>query len=239
MKNIILFDIDGTLTEPRKKIEKRMLNTLLELKNKYKIGCISGSDFNKCKEQVGENILEIFDYSFFENGLVSYKGKDLINIENIKIFLGEYKIKEFINYILKYLSSIDIPLKRGTFIEFRNGMINISPIGRNCSQEERDEFEKFDKENTIRKNMIDKLKENFKEYDLTYSIGGQISFDVFPKGWDKTYCLQFLKQFENVYFFGDKTKIGGNDYELYSSDRTISFTTIGVDNTIELLRTID
>ena len=33
---------------------------------------------------------------------------------------------------------------RGTFIEFRNGMMNVSPIGRNCSQEERDEFEKFD-----------------------------------------------------------------------------------------------
>ena len=33
---------------------------------------------------------------------------------------------------------------RGTFIEFRSGMLNISPIGRNCSQEERDEYEKFD-----------------------------------------------------------------------------------------------
>ena len=33
---------------------------------------------------------------------------------------------------------------RGTFIEFRNGMLNISPIGRNCSQSERDEYEKYD-----------------------------------------------------------------------------------------------
>lgn len=36
-------------------------------------------------------------------------------------------------------------LFRGTFIEFRSGMLNVSPIGRNCSQEERDEFEKYDK----------------------------------------------------------------------------------------------
>lgn len=28
---------------------------------------------------------------------------------------------------------IELPLKRGTFIEYRNGMVNISPIGRNCS----------------------------------------------------------------------------------------------------------
>lgn len=36
-------------------------------------------------------------------------------------------------------------ISRGTFIEFRSGMVNVSPIGRNCSQEERDEFEKYDK----------------------------------------------------------------------------------------------
>ena len=34
---------------------------------------------------------------------------------------------------------------RGTFIEFRSGLINVSPIGRNCTQAERDEFEKYDK----------------------------------------------------------------------------------------------
>jgi Eukaryotic phosphomannomutase len=40
-------------------------------------------------------------------------------------------------------------LFRGTFIEFRSGMINVSPIGRNCSQEERDEFERYDKVHMI------------------------------------------------------------------------------------------
>lgn len=34
---------------------------------------------------------------------------------------------------------------RGTFIEFRNGMLNISPIGRSCTQEERIEFSEIDK----------------------------------------------------------------------------------------------
>lgn len=35
-------------------------------------------------------------------------------------------------------------MKRGTFVEFRKGMLNVSPIGRNCSQQEREEFEKYD-----------------------------------------------------------------------------------------------
>ena len=35
--------------------------------------------------------------------------------------------------------------------------------------------------NVRRKAFIAKLKKEFADLDLTYSIGGQISFDVFPK----------------------------------------------------------
>lgn len=39
------------------------------------------------------------------------------------------------------------------------------------------------------------------------SAGGQISFDVFPDGWDKRYCLELIeKTHSSVHFFGDKTK---------------------------------
>lgn len=35
----------------------------------------------------------------------------------------------------------------------------------------------------------------------------QISFDVFPAGWDKTFALRFLdpKDYDEIHFFGDKT----------------------------------
>ncbi|KAK4371932.1 hypothetical protein RND71_007316 [Anisodus tanguticus] len=68
--------------------------------------------------------------------------------------------------------------KTGTFIEFRSGMLNVSPIGRNCSQEERDEFEKYDKVHKIRETMITVLRKKFAHLNLTFSIGGQSSFDV-------------------------------------------------------------
>ena len=57
----------------------------------------------------------------------------------------------------------------------------------------------------------------FQRFGLTFSIGGQISFDVFPNGWDKTYCLQHIEacKFDEVHFFGDKTYEGGNDYEIF------------------------
>jgi phosphomannomutase len=54
--------------------------------------------------------------------------------------------------------------------------------------------------------MVAALKAEFADLGLGYSIGGQISFDVFPIGWDKTYCLRFVENdFDDIHFFGDKT----------------------------------
>ena len=40
-----------------------------------------------------------------------------------------------------------------------------------------------------------------------FIAGGQISFDVFPIGWDKTFCLRFVENegYNEIHFFGDKT----------------------------------
>merc|ERR1712046_540256 len=189
-------------------------------------GVVGGSDFVKQKEQLGPKTLELFDYNFAENGLVAYKNGELFKKVSISEHLGEEKIQRLINWTLRYLSEITLPLKRGTFIEYRAGMMNISPIGRNCSREERNDFEKFDNENLIRKKMIEAMKVEFADYDLPYSIGGQISFDVFPKGWDKTFCLRYLDEaeFTEVHFFGDKAMEGGNDFEIFSHERTIGHT---------------
>ncbi|OON13747.1 eukaryotic phosphomannomutase, partial [Opisthorchis viverrini] len=104
-----------------------------------------------------------------------------------------------------YLSKLELPFKRGTFIEFRKGLINVCPVGRSCSQEERDEFAKYDEEHQIRQKFVDDMRLHFGSMELQFAIGGQISIDVFPRGWDKRYCLQFLKDYDEIHFFGDKT----------------------------------
>jgi phosphomannomutase len=46
-------------------------------------------------------------------------------------------------------------------------MINVSPIGRNCSVPERVEYEKFDLEHKIRENFIAAIKKEFPDLGLT------------------------------------------------------------------------
>lgn len=166
---------------------------------------------------------------------MAYKAGELINSSTILDHLGNEKIKTFVNFVLKYIADLDIPIKRGTFIEYRTGMLNVSPIGRNCSREERNAFEEYDSTHHVRKTMVQVLEKEFPTYELQFSIGGQISFDVFPKGWDKTYCLQFVQDFDEIHFFGDKTYPGGNDHEIYVDSRTIGHSVEKPDDTLALL----
>ena len=78
-----------------------------------------------------------------------------------------------------------------------------------------------DSERNIRKTFVEALNKEFPNIGLHFAIGGQISIDAFPHGWDKRYCLQYVeKRFEKIYFYGDRTSEGGNDYHIYADERT-------------------
>eukprot|EP00003_Mantamonas_plastica_P003788 TRINITY_DN1296_c1_g2_i1.p2 TRINITY_DN1296_c1_g2~~TRINITY_DN1296_c1_g2_i1.p2 ORF type:complete len:188 (+),score=67.25 TRINITY_DN1296_c1_g2_i1:206-769(+) len=175
-----------------------------------------------------------FDYVFSENGLVAFKDGEEFHRQNLKVYMGEEKLTKFINFCLHFIADAEVPVKRGTFVEFRNGMINVSPCGRNVNQEERVAFGEWDKENKLRELFVEALEEECKGDGWKFSIGGQISFDVFPEGWDKTYCLQHVAEnnYKEIHFFGDKTYVGGNDYEIFMDERTQGHTTTGPEDTV-------
>ncbi|KAL2109761.1 hypothetical protein VUR80DRAFT_2056 [Thermomyces stellatus] len=238
---IVLFDVDETLTRARRSVTPEMLALLARLREKCAIGFVGGSNLAKQQEQLGTpsvDVVTLFDWCFAENGLTAYRVGEPLESNSFIKYIGEENYKELVNFCLRYIADLDIPVKRGTFVEFRNGMINVSPIGRNASVEERDQYQKFDLEHKIREKFVEVLKEKFGHLGLTFSIGGQISFDVFPTGWDKTYCLRHLEneaknggiQYKTIHFFGDKTFEGGNDYEIYNDPRTVGHSVTGPDD---------
>ena len=123
-------------------------------------------------------------------------------------------------------------------------MINISPIGRNASIAERNAYQAYDLAHNIRRDFVAALREKFPDFGLTYSIGGQISFDVFPTGWDKTYCLEHVQaekersgiEYTTIHFFGDKTDKGGNDYEIFEDKRTVGHSVKNPEDTMRILK---
>ena len=107
-----LFDVDGTLTPPRQKISPDVHSFLQALRQKVVVGVVGGSDLPKQKEQLGDDVINNFDFSFSENGLVAYKQGELVGVESINSYLGEESIKELINFVLHYIADLDIPIKR-------------------------------------------------------------------------------------------------------------------------------
>jgi phosphomannomutase len=61
-----------------------------------------------------------------------------------------------------------------------------------------------------------------------------------PCRWNKTYCLRHVEdeRFEEIHFFGDKTKEGGNDYEIFADPRTIGHTVTSPEDTMRQIREV-
>ena len=247
---LLLFDMDGTLTPSRNKITAEVKEQLHYFKSFdfIKLGVVSGSDLVKIQEQLGEDVLEVFDYVCTENGLVTYCNGQLTHSNSMVEFLGESVYQKIVNGFLKILSTVELDVKRGNFLELRTGMLNVCPIGRSCTQKERDNFESFDKVHKVREKIVEQMNQYLTysglEDILQMSIGGQISIDVFPKGWNKTYCLQhFITSSEDeakvdIHFFGDRIFPGGNDYEIGTDNRVKGHSVNSPEDTIRIVNEI-
>ena len=93
-KILVLFDVDGTLTEPREEASPEMSAFLQDLRSCVVTGIVGGSDLVKQQEQVSKNVVNEVDYSFSENGLVAFKDGVMIHKASIASHLGEDNLKE-------------------------------------------------------------------------------------------------------------------------------------------------
>ena len=99
-KILLLFDVDGTLTAPRLEITEKMENFFKdEVMPKATVGLVGGSDLSKIAEQMkGKDVVSRFDYFFSENGLVAYKGGQLLAEQSILKRFGEGTLQKMINF---------------------------------------------------------------------------------------------------------------------------------------------
>jgi len=196
-----LFDVDGTLTPPRNPMVKKFRDKFIKWCKGKTVYLVSGSDFVKIKEQVGD-IVNLVDGVYADSGNSLWVKSKLIKYNRWD------KAYEVIIYCRKLLKKSKYPIKTGVHYELRNGMVNFSVVGRNCNQQQRKDYYNWDSISKERKKICKKIRREFPEVDVV--IGGQISVDIYPKGWDKS---QVLKDLQSItLFFGDKTYRGGNDY---------------------------
>ena len=201
---IYLFDIDGTLTPSRLRIDPEFEQFFLQWMKGKEVIFVTGSDKDKTIEQVGEKIWTRAQRIYQSCGNAVYQGGQLIDK---KQFDMSPELKELLNAILGFSKWKD---KFGNHIEERIGLINFSTIGRNCPQEERERYYKWDKKKRERERCCKLIETTFPNLEAT--IGGEISIDIYPKGQNKSQVLDDL--IGPITFFGDKCEPGGNDYPI-------------------------
>jgi phosphomannomutase len=218
MDRIFIFDVDGTLTPSRLPMTKEFQKFFKEWIKKNKFYLVTGSDLPKLQEQMcffdieAEGIFTCCGNQFWlPNSSVPIQSADLIYDNKFKV---SRKLSKLLGTIL---SNSSYPHRYGNHIEDRGSMVNFSIVGRNCNQEQREEYYKWDKEKGERKIIAQAIKEKFPDLDAV--IGGQISIDIYPKGNDKSQVLNVIEQERlvppNEYIFiGDGIENGGNDYPL-------------------------
>lgn len=109
---LVLFDVDGTLTQSRQLVKPEMLACLRHLRQQCVIGFVGGSDLAKQQEQLGTEGMALFDFQFAENGLTAYRSQKLLASQSFIGWLGEEKYARMVNFILRYIADLQIPIKR-------------------------------------------------------------------------------------------------------------------------------
>lgn len=224
---IILFDVDGTICDSGKKIKSDMKDVILSIKNKHKchIGVIGGGKYEKIIEQL-DGMVDEFEYIFSECGSVVYHLGKCIKKNQIIQHKQYRNIQTLIRYSLKFISETNYDIN-GHFIDVRNGLVYISMVGMQATEEQRDQFKKADKRMEFRKRLwlqLNDKKEKLmmmgpKTSGLNIVYGGEVGITIYPSEWDKVQSLQYLQKYENIYYFGDRYEENGNDYQMIHHSR--------------------
>ena len=199
-----VFDVDGTLTPSRLKMDvefEKFFRNWIKNKNVY---ILTGSDHDKTIEQVGVDIWREVTESHQCGGNVVFRQSDMIEVSKWQ------PSKSLLDTCQNLIDISKYPIKAGGHIEERVGLLNISVVGRKCTQQQREDYYEWDTANKEREFMCQAINKMYPE--LEASAGGQISVDIHQFGKNKSQIREKIKG--DIWFFGDKTTEGGNDYPI-------------------------
>lgn len=230
---LLAFDLDGTLTRNKTKINATNRQVLEALSKKYKLLMVGAGSCRRIFEQLDRFPVDILgnyglqyaeydaqsqDIKFVESVQLSY---DRDSIEKRATLLREtYGFTEFVGDNVEYHSSgfITIPLL-GTDADFEDKLV-------------------FDPDRKKRRAIYEEVKAMFPDY--TTFVAGSSSFDFAPAPYNKAYalsryCAQRGIAHNEVIFMGDDYGPGGNDESVYQSD----FNFITVDDYLEFPKLVE
>ena len=234
MKKFI-FDVDGTLTPSRGRIDKEFEEWFLDFCMWHDVYLVTGSDNPKTIEQVGESIGNAC------KKLYNCSGSDVYE-QGKNTYTSNWELpRETRIWLEEMLEQSDFVLRTGLHIEERPGMVNFSVVGRNATMGERKLYVEYEEGFKEREAIAKEFEKRFPK--LQAVVGGETGIDIFPRGNDKSQILRDFDPDDEIHFFGDRMDPAGNDYPLkkiiLDNDLGICYNVKDYEHTWELLKQYD
>lgn len=207
MKRLICFDLDGTLTQHRSKLETENRLLLDKIGEKYKILMVGAGTTERIYKQMNEYPIDIIgNYGMEESKIVD--GKFAV-IRREKTEVDKAFFIEKIGYLRKKYGYENYA---GETVEFHDtGMVTFPLLGTKARIEDK---LAFDPTREKRRVLYPEVKEIFKAY--TVYIGGSSSFDFSLRQFNKydaimRYARENGYKKEEILYVGDDFGDGGGD----------------------------
>ena len=200
-----VFDVDGTLTPSRDKIDPEFHDFFLNICHKQTVFIVTGSDYVKTEEQLGHDIC----YAVW--GVFNCSG-NMLTRRNVVMYTNDFELtQDELDLLDEEQKKSGFTVRTGNHIEKRLGAVNFSIVGRNANSVERQQYKVWDEATNERVEICRRLNRLFTRLECV--IGGETGIDIFMKGHDKSQIAKYVKPFV---FFGDRCEVGGNDHSIFT-----------------------
>lgn len=217
MKQLAIFDLDGTLAESKQPLEQAMGEWIVKLLRVCQVAIISGGAWPQFETQLlanlpqGEVLKRLSLLPTSGTRFLTYDGRWIERYA--EDFTAEERARIIAALDKVFTESGFRPAQHwGEIIEDRGSQITLSALGQEAPL---DAKKVWDPDFARRKAMKAKLAPLLPEYSI--GMGGATSLDVTRPGVDKAYGIAKLNevlgiQIDDMLFVGDALFEGGNDY---------------------------
>jgi phosphomannomutase len=217
MKQLIVFDLDGTLAISKSSLDAEMGALLGALMGIVKVAVISGGNWPQFEKQLLSNLPNdnrLKNLSLLPTcGTKFYKyesGWELLYSEDFTAAEKEKIIRSLKQVIAQ--AGFEVEKVWGEVIEDRGSQITFSALGQQAPIEEKTKWDPDFSKRQKMKALLDKLIPEFSVH-----LGGTTSVDVTKPGIDKAYGIRKLRDtlgiaIQGMIYIGDALFPGGNDY---------------------------
>jgi hypothetical protein len=232
-KSLIVFDLDGTLTETKSALTPAMSAALTRLLIEKKVAVIGGGSYKQfrkqfishfdCPRQLFENLFlfptTATSFYRYDRGWKKVYAHLLSKVQ-------KQKIRKAVKEVLKEIGYVPPRKTYGKTLEDRGSQMSYSFLGQDVVAELGAKGvhlkEKWTRENTpLKLKIAGMLQERLPELEVR--AAGFTTIDIVKRGIDKAYGIRQIEKYlhvpvKDMVFIGDALFTGGNDAAVKKTD---------------------